>query len=280
MLNTNLDWGELKMRMRDDIVECYDLVVSLNNKLKNIKTFKEFEELKDVVSNTSDTFELGFYSKRRLFAEVFGFTEQSCNRVRYLYDDGANSGGCAIENLYKYLEIKSNELKYRLDGNGNFSKQETQLIKDGYYGVLNEHNKNQSQEYQGKKTVIKYSCPYCGEQNEFKGIVYENCIDRCIQCHGIVDLVLHIKQKTSIQMLAYPRYRECVECGKIFIAESLHGDKCEQDTCVHCNCLAKHKILSNEDGDELMKKRSYLREQHLKIGMNTYKNRWCNNEDK
>ena len=72
------------MRMRDDIVECYDLVADLNSELKGVKTWEDFEKVEEKVYNAPEEFELGFYSKRGRSAEATMFQKEPYNCMSYL----------------------------------------------------------------------------------------------------------------------------------------------------------------------------------------------------
>ena len=88
-----------------------------NDKLKQIKTYKELKEFEKELYHYGFT----FYSKRSLksiykFSHLYednGFSknpyagiEKYKNKVSYLYDDGTSVGEAYIKNLYKYFEIR------------------------------------------------------------------------------------------------------------------------------------------------------------------------------
>ena len=88
-----------------------------NDKLKQIKTYKELKEFEKELYH----YGFAFYSKRSLksickFSHLYednGFSknpyagiEKYKNKVSYLYDDGISAGKAYIKNLYKYFEIR------------------------------------------------------------------------------------------------------------------------------------------------------------------------------
>ena len=94
------------------------LLKELNNELKSLKTW---EDLIGFTKKISGRF--GLYGKRRGY-QAFDFThmyndknkkgdymwyaqsDNSLNKVHYLYDDGKSSGKSYICNLYRVLEVR------------------------------------------------------------------------------------------------------------------------------------------------------------------------------
>ncbi len=88
----------------------YDLAKQLNNELKTLKTYEEFNIFKEKVYNNG----LDFYGKRRGYAAsafsntiIIGYKHfESKDKVWYIYEDGSSTGACKVYNLHKYLIIR------------------------------------------------------------------------------------------------------------------------------------------------------------------------------
>jgi hypothetical protein len=87
-----------------------ELAEQLNNELKTLKTYDEFNIFKEKVYDNC----LDFYGKRRGYA-ASAFSNyiriglkyyESNDKVWYIYEDGTSTGSCRVYNLYKYLLIR------------------------------------------------------------------------------------------------------------------------------------------------------------------------------
>lgn len=77
-----------------------NLVEKLNDKLKKISTYEEFEELYQLIKDN----DLCIFGKRRNI-ELYQFTEVSKDRMHYLYNDYYSTGECMVKNLWKVAKI-------------------------------------------------------------------------------------------------------------------------------------------------------------------------------
>lgn len=261
------------MRMRDDIVECYDLVADLNSELKGVKTWEDFEKVEEKVYNAPEEFELGFYSKRGRSAEATMFQKEPHNRMSYLYRDGENSGSCSIDNVGRTLEIRSDRIIYRMDKEGNLSRLDRVIKHEPSFDWLNKDNRDFYRDSNGKvitNKIIHYTCPCCGELVEFKGTIFNTSLDFCPQCNAKVELLLRELTQEIAFMSAYPRYYKCFNCGKLFIARNL-GRSIDECTCVHCETFGEHERLPQEECEDIEEKYPFLKRQRINIGRKSFR---------
>ena len=261
------------MRMRDDIVECYDLVADLNSELKGVKTWEAFEKVEEKVYNAPEEFELGFYSKRGRSAEATLFQKEPYNCMSYLYRDGKNSGSCSIDKVGKTLEIRSDRIIYRMDKEGNLSRFDTMTKHKDSYIWYNQKNEDVYRDSNGKQVVnklIHYTCSCCGEVVEFKDKVYNTSLDFCPQCDAINDLTLRELIEDVAFMDAHPRYYKCIKCGRLFIARKM-GVGSKDCQCIHCRTVDYHERIPQEECVDIEEKYPFLKRQRINIGQKSFK---------